>query len=357
MIIAGASAYPRVIDFARIARDRRRGRRGRWSDMAHIAGLVAAGVHPSPVPHADFVTTTTHKTLRGPRGGPGPLHARSTRRTSTRRSSRACRAGRSMHIIAAKAVCFKEALEPAFTAYQRQIVANAARLAAAHRVARASASCRGGTDNHLMLVDVFSQGPHRQGRRGGARQGRHHGQQEHDPVRPEPAADRQRHPHRHAGRDDARHGRGRDGPHRRVHRARAGVARRRARRWRWCGPKSKRCAGRSRCTRTGWPRRARRRASSPTTARSRGRVPEFEPRPGQRDMAAAVARVFETGRRAARRGRHRHRARRSPTSSRPSSAASACSSPPARRTCRSRSTSRTFPSCATPSACRSPPPT
>ena len=140
MIIVGASAYPRVIDFARIraVADAVGARDG--PDMAHIAGLVAAGVHPSPVPHSDFVTTTTHKTLRGPRGGPGPVPASSTRRTSTGACSRACRAGRSMHIIAAKAVCFKEAAEPAFAAYQRQVVANARALAAAHRRRTASGS-------------------------------------------------------------------------------------------------------------------------------------------------------------------------------------------------------------------------
>ena len=128
------------------------------TDMAHIAGLVAAGVHPSPVPHSDFVTTTTHKTLRGPRGGHGALHASGTRRTSTRRCFPGVQGGPLMHIIAAKAVCFKEAAEPAFADYQRQIVANAS----APRRRR----CRppgfrlvsGGTDNHLMLVDVFSKG-------------------------------------------------------------------------------------------------------------------------------------------------------------------------------------------------------
>ena len=127
------------------------------TDMAHIAGLVAAGVHPSPVPHSDFVTTTTHKTLRGPRGGHGAVPAAVREGARPRSCSRACRAARSMHIIAAKAVCFKEAAEPAFAEYQRQIVANAKTLAAVLSAA-GFRLVSGGTDNHLMLVDVFSKG-------------------------------------------------------------------------------------------------------------------------------------------------------------------------------------------------------
>ena len=126
------------------------------TDMAHIAGLVAAGVHPSPVPHSDFVTTTTHKTLRGPRGG-----LVLSRATFAKELDKALfpgvQGGPLMHVIAAKAVCLKEAMEPAFADYQRQIVANARRLAAA----LAAAGFRlvsGGTDTHLMLVDVFSKG-------------------------------------------------------------------------------------------------------------------------------------------------------------------------------------------------------
>jgi glycine hydroxymethyltransferase len=156
MIIVGASAYPRVIDFARIRTAADRIGAVVFTDMAHIAGLVAAGVHPSPVPHSDFVTTTTHKTLRGPRGGM-ILCREQYAKDLDRAVFPGVQGGPLMHIIAAKAVCFKEAGEPPFTAYQRQIVANAARLAAA----LSSAGFRlvsGGTDNHLMLVDVFSKG-------------------------------------------------------------------------------------------------------------------------------------------------------------------------------------------------------
>jgi glycine hydroxymethyltransferase len=156
MIIVGASAYPRVIDFARIRAAADRAGAVMFTDMAHIAGLVAAGVHPSPVPHSDFVSTTTHKTLRGPRGG--MVMCREQYAKDLDRSLfPGVQGGPLMHIIAAKAVCFKEAGEPHFTQYQRQIVANAARLA---QVITSSGFrlVSGGTDNHLMLVDVFSKG-------------------------------------------------------------------------------------------------------------------------------------------------------------------------------------------------------
>jgi glycine hydroxymethyltransferase len=156
MIIAGASAYPRVIDFARIRRTADRIGAPLFTDMAHIAGLVAAGVHPSPVPHSDFVSTTTHKTLRGPRGGL-VLCRQQYAKDLDRTVFPGVQGGPLMHIVAAKAVCLKEAAEPAFGAYQRQVVANAKRLAGA----LTSAGFRlvsGGTDNHLMLVDVFSKG-------------------------------------------------------------------------------------------------------------------------------------------------------------------------------------------------------
>ena len=167
-------------------RDRRsRSARAVFTDMAHIAGLVAAGVHPSPVPHSDFVSTTTHKTLRGPRGGM-VLCREQYAKDLDRSVFPGVQGGPLMHIIAAKAVCFKEAGEPAFADYQRQIVANAARLASVLTGA-GFRLVSGGTDNHLMLVDVFSQGHHRQGGRSGARQGRHHRQQERDSLRSEPA--------------------------------------------------------------------------------------------------------------------------------------------------------------------------
>jgi glycine hydroxymethyltransferase len=124
--------------------------------MAHIAGLVAAGVHPSPVPHSDFVTTTTHKTLRGPRGGMVLCRAQYAKDLD-RTVFPGIQGGPLMHVIAAKAVCFKEALEPGFKEYQQQIVANAKRLAAGLS-ASGFRLVSGGTDNHLLLVDVFSKG-------------------------------------------------------------------------------------------------------------------------------------------------------------------------------------------------------
>src|SRR6188472_4481461 len=129
MIMVGASAYPRVIDFARIARVGRDVGAPVVTDMAHIAGLVAAGIHPSPVPHSDFVTTTTHKTLRGPRGGM-VLSRAQYQKDLDRTVFPGIQGGPLMHVIAAKAVCFKEALEPGFIEYQQQIVVNARRLAA-----------------------------------------------------------------------------------------------------------------------------------------------------------------------------------------------------------------------------------
>ena len=156
MIIVGASAYPRVIEFARIRATADRVGAPVLTDMAHIAGLVAAGVHPSPVPHSDFVTTTTHKTLRGPRAGM-ILCREQYAKDLDKSVFPGVQGGPLMHIIAAKAVCLKEAAEPAFGVYQRQIVANAKRLATVLSAA-GFRLVSGGTDNHLMLVDVFSKG-------------------------------------------------------------------------------------------------------------------------------------------------------------------------------------------------------
>jgi glycine hydroxymethyltransferase len=156
MIMVGASAYPRIIDFARIRATAERTGAAVVTDMAHIAGLVAAGVHPSPVPHSDFVTTTTHKTLRGPRAGMVLCQERWAKELD-KNVFPGVQGGPLVHIIAAKAVCLKEAAEPTFAAYQRQIAANASKLASV----LSSAGFRlvsGGTDNHLMLVDVFSRG-------------------------------------------------------------------------------------------------------------------------------------------------------------------------------------------------------
>jgi glycine hydroxymethyltransferase len=156
MIMVGASAYPRVIDFPRIASIGSAVGAPVVTDMAHIAGLVAAKVHPNPVPYSDFVTTTTHKTLRGPRGGlilSRAQHAKDLDRALFP----GVQGGPLMHIIAAKAVCLKEAMEPGFADYQRQIVANAQRLATGLSTA-GFRLVSGGTDTHLMLVDVFSRG-------------------------------------------------------------------------------------------------------------------------------------------------------------------------------------------------------
>ncbi len=156
MIVAGASAYSRVIDFERMARTAQSVGAVLFVDMAHIAGLIAAGLHPSPVPHADFVSTTTHKTLRGPRGGL-VLCREKYAKNLDRSAFPGIQGGPLMHIIAAKAVCLKEAFEPGFREYQQQVVANAKSLA----VAMASHGFRivsGGTDNHLFLVDIYSRG-------------------------------------------------------------------------------------------------------------------------------------------------------------------------------------------------------
>ena len=156
MIMVGASAYPRAIDFARIREVATEVGAVMVTDMAHIAGLVAAGIHPSPVPHSEVVTTTTHKTLRGPRGGL-VLSRTAYAKALDKALFPGVQGGPLMHIIAAKAVCLKEAAEPSFADYQRQIVANAQRLAST----LATSGFRlvsGGTDTHLMLVDVFSRG-------------------------------------------------------------------------------------------------------------------------------------------------------------------------------------------------------
>jgi glycine hydroxymethyltransferase len=156
MVVVGASAYPRTIDFAAIRAIADEAGALMMTDMAHIAGLVAAGAHPSPVPHSHFTTTTTHKTLRGPRGGMILCQAPFAKDID-KTVFPGVQGGPLMHVIAGKAVCFKEALEPDFREYQHQIVRNAARLAAA--LSRAGFRLvSGGTDNHLMLVDVFSRG-------------------------------------------------------------------------------------------------------------------------------------------------------------------------------------------------------
>ncbi len=152
MIVAGASAYPRVIDFAKFREIADEIGALLFVDMAHIAGLVAAGLHPSPVPYADFVTTTTHKTLRGPRGGVILCKEEWAKKIDSAVFP-GIQGGPLMHVIAAKAVCFQEALQPAFKQYQQQIVDNA-RVLAQELIAHGLRLVSGGTDNHLMLVDV-----------------------------------------------------------------------------------------------------------------------------------------------------------------------------------------------------------
>ena len=156
LIIVGASAYPRVIDFERIGKTARSAGCLLMSDMAHIAGLVAAGLHPSPVPHCDFVTTTTHKTLRGPRGGM-ILCKEAFAKDLDRTVFPGTQGGPLVHIIAAKAVCFLEAQQPDYKSYIHQVVKNARTLAETIK-ARGYRIVSGGTDNHLLLVDVFSKG-------------------------------------------------------------------------------------------------------------------------------------------------------------------------------------------------------
>jgi len=156
LLVAGASAYPRIIDFERLAAVAQKAGCLFMMDMAHIAGLVAAGVHPTPVPHAQFVTTTTHKTLRGPRAG--LIFCREPfAKDLDRVVFPGEQGGPLVHVIAAKAVCLKEAMEPEFKNYAQQIVANAKKLAET-LAARGFRIVSGGTDTHLMLVDVYKRG-------------------------------------------------------------------------------------------------------------------------------------------------------------------------------------------------------
>jgi glycine/serine hydroxymethyltransferase len=152
MITVGASAYPRTIDFARLGEIAREVGAYLLADIAHIAGLVAAGIHPSPMAHADFVTTTTHKTLRGPRGGLILCKEKYAKEIDSQVFP-GIQGGPLMHVIAGKAVCFHEALQPGFKIYQQQIVKNAAALAESMKQ-NGYRLVSGGTDNHLMLVDV-----------------------------------------------------------------------------------------------------------------------------------------------------------------------------------------------------------
>jgi len=156
MIIGGGSAYPRIIDFKRMREIADKVGAFYLVDMAHFAGLVAGGAHPSPVPHAHIVTTTTHKTLRGPRSG--MILCKAEHAASVDKSVfPGCQGGPLVHVMAAKAVCFHEALQPEFKQYARQVVANA-KVLAETLASEGFRIISGGTDTHLMLVDVFSQG-------------------------------------------------------------------------------------------------------------------------------------------------------------------------------------------------------
>ena len=156
MITVGASAYARIIDFERMGQIAREVGAYLLADIAHIAGLVATGLHPSPVPHADFVTTTTHKTLRGPRGGLVLCQEKYAKEIDSQ-TFPGIQGGPLMHVIAAKAVCLHEAMQPSFKTYQQQIVQNAAALADGMK-RNGFRLVSGGTDNHLMLVDVGARG-------------------------------------------------------------------------------------------------------------------------------------------------------------------------------------------------------
>ncbi len=153
LILAGASAYPRVIDFERISQIAKKVGAYFMVDMAHIAGLVAAGLHPNPVPYADVVTTTTHKTLRGPRGGLILANDEELGKLFNKAVFPGIQGGPLMHVIASKALCFKEALQEDFKEYQKQIVKNAKALSEA-LVKEGFKLVSGGTDNHLMLLDL-----------------------------------------------------------------------------------------------------------------------------------------------------------------------------------------------------------
>ena len=227
LIVVGASAYPRTIDFERISKTAKETGAMMMVDIAHIAGLVAAGEHPSPVPYAEFVTSTTHKTLRGPRSG--MVMCRETFAKDLNRSVfPEMQGGPLVHVIAAKAVCFKEAATDEF----RDV----------HSAGRPKCKNAGREDCIAKIPDCVRRNGHapdaggrffkrhqRQAGRTGPRQGRNHGQQERDSVRSEPAIDAKRDPHRHAGADHSRNEGSGNGSHRGLDRGGAGQNQRRER--------------------------------------------------------------------------------------------------------------------------------
>ena len=208
VIIAGGSAYPRFIDFQAFRAIADEVGAYLMVDMAHFAGLVAGGVHPSPFPHAHVVTTTTHKTLRGPRGGVILTDQEDLAKKINSAVFPGLQGGPLMHVIAAKAVAFGEALQPSFRDYAAGVVANAKVLAETLK-SRGCDIVSGGTDTHLMLVDLRPKTLDRKGRRGGARPCPHHLQQERDSVRSRKAGRHLGNPARLAGLYDPRLRRGR----------------------------------------------------------------------------------------------------------------------------------------------------
>ena len=212
LIIGGGSAYPRIIDFARMRQIADKVGALYLVDMAHFAGLVAGGAHPSPVPHAHIVTSTTHKTLRGPRSGM-ILSKAEFAQAIDKVVFPGMQGGPLVHIMAAKAVCFQEAMQPEFRDYARQVVANAkvlAQIAGRRRLPHHFRRHRHAPDAGRRVLQGHA------GQRGGkgAGRSRNHGQQECDSVRHQSADEAERHPHRHAGADHARHERSRDAPDR-----------------------------------------------------------------------------------------------------------------------------------------------
>ncbi len=212
LIVGGGSAYPRTIDFARMRQIADKVGALYLVDMAHFAGLVAGGAHPSPVPHAHIVTSTTHKTLRGPRSGM-ILSKAEFGAAIDKVVFPGMQGGPLVHIMAAKAVCFQEAMQPEFRDYARQVVANA-KVLAQTLADEGFRIISGGTDTHLMLVDVFSKGMLGSEAEKALGEAANHGQQERDSVRHQSADEAERHPHRIPGHDHSRHERSRDAPDR-----------------------------------------------------------------------------------------------------------------------------------------------
>ena len=203
LMICGASAYSRIIDFASFRQIADQTGALLMADIAHIAGLVATGLHPSPIPYCDFVTTTTHKTLRGPRGGL-VLCKEEYAKKIDRAVFPGIQGGPLMHVIASKATAFKEALEDSFKAYQEQIVANA-RAMATRLSEKGLRIVSGGTDNHLFLVDVTTRDLTGKIVEEALETGGNNCQQKHHSLRPAPASSGLRHTNRHAGRHFPRH--------------------------------------------------------------------------------------------------------------------------------------------------------